>query len=109
MEASNFTTGPLTLLISCDKIGKTISADNLPDKSRNLSSYITECGSAEKFELLLEKCQLLERRHFSKTFVVISALNSWKISERREIFLQLLRQCTIKNLEEPPGMTEKTI
>jgi hypothetical protein len=32
-----------------------MSADNLPDKSRNLSSYLMEYGSSEKFELLLEK------------------------------------------------------
>ncbi len=36
-----------------------MSADNLPDKSQNLSSYIMECGSSEKFELLLEKFQLI--------------------------------------------------
>ncbi len=41
-----------------------MSADNLPDKSRNLSSYIMECGSSEKFELLLEKFQLILWRTF---------------------------------------------
>jgi hypothetical protein len=44
-----------------------MSADNLPDKSRNLSSYCTyimECGGSEKFELLLEKCQLTLWRTF---------------------------------------------
>ncbi len=48
----------------CNKKGSIISADNLPDKSRNLSSYIMECGSSEKFELLLEKFQLILRRTF---------------------------------------------
>jgi hypothetical protein len=43
---------------------KIVSADNLPNKSRNLSSYITKCGSSEKFELLLVKCQLIEQRTF---------------------------------------------
>jgi hypothetical protein len=41
-----------------------MSADHLPDKSQNLSSYIMECGSSEKFELLLEKFQLILRRKF---------------------------------------------
>ncbi len=41
-----------------------MSADNLPDKSRNLSSYIMECGSSEKYELLLGKFQLILRRTF---------------------------------------------
>jgi hypothetical protein len=47
-----------------DKKDNGISADNLPDKSRNLSSYIMEFGSSEKFELLLEKCQLILQRKF---------------------------------------------
>jgi hypothetical protein len=41
-----------------------MSADNLPDKFWNLSSYIMECGSSEKFQLLLEKFQLILRRTF---------------------------------------------
>jgi hypothetical protein len=36
--------------------GQNVSAINLSDKSRNLSLYITEYGSSEKFEILLEKC-----------------------------------------------------
>jgi hypothetical protein len=47
-----------------NKKGNIMPADNLPDKSRNLSSYIMECGSSEKFELPLEKCQLILRRTF---------------------------------------------
>ncbi len=47
-----------------DKKGNSMSADNLPDKSRNLSSYIMKCESSEKFKLLLEKCQLILRRTF---------------------------------------------
>ncbi len=47
---------------SVDQEGQNLSADNLPPKSRNLSTYITECGSSVKFEILLEKCQLIERR-----------------------------------------------
>ncbi len=47
-----------------NKKGITIPADNLPDKSQNLSSYIMECGSSEKFELLQEKFQLILRRTF---------------------------------------------
>ncbi len=50
--------------ILLSKRGKSISADNPPDKSWNLSSYITECGSSDKFEILLEMCQLIERRKF---------------------------------------------
>jgi hypothetical protein len=38
-----------------NKKDSTMAADNLPDKSWNLSSYIMECGTSEKFELLLEK------------------------------------------------------
>ncbi len=41
-----------------------MSVDNLPDKSRNLSSYIMKCGSSEKFELLLEKFQQIRRKFF---------------------------------------------
>ncbi len=41
-----------------------VSQQIIFDKSRNLSSYIMECGSSEKFELLLEKCQLILRRTF---------------------------------------------
>ncbi len=44
------------------KRSKSLSADHLPDW--NLSLYITECGSLEKFEILLEKCKLKERRKF---------------------------------------------
>ncbi len=44
------------------KLSKSLSADYLPDKPRNLSSYIMECGSSEKFEIFLEKCKLIERR-----------------------------------------------
>jgi hypothetical protein len=40
------------------------SAVNLPDRSRNLSSYITECGNSEKFEVLLGSHQQIERRRF---------------------------------------------
>ncbi len=47
-----------------NKKATTMSADHLPDKSRNFSSYIMECGSSEKFELLLEKFQLILRRKF---------------------------------------------
>jgi hypothetical protein len=54
----------IKLLINWNKKGRSKSADNLPDKSWNLSSYIMECGSSEKFELLLEKCQLKLRITF---------------------------------------------
>jgi hypothetical protein len=61
-KASTFATGLQKHLFLRNKKGKYISADNPLD--RNLSSYIMECGSSEKFELLLEKCQLIERRTF---------------------------------------------
>jgi hypothetical protein len=63
-EASIFATELQMHLFLSDKMSKTLSADNLSDKSRNLSSFITECGIWEKFELLLEKYQLIERRKF---------------------------------------------
>ncbi len=47
-----------------DKKGTTMSVNNLPDKSWNLSSYIMECGSSEKIKVLLEKFQLILRRTF---------------------------------------------
>ncbi len=54
-----------TIYKNLNKKGSTMSADNLPNKSRNLSIYCTmECGSSEKFELLLEKCQLILLRKF---------------------------------------------
>ncbi len=56
-----------------EKMRKSLSADYLSDKSQNLSSYITECGSLEKLEILQEKCQLIERRTFSEIFVVLSS------------------------------------
>jgi hypothetical protein len=55
----NHTTDTSILL---SKRGKSILADNLPDKSWILSSYITECGSLDKFKILLAMCQLIERR-----------------------------------------------
>ncbi len=53
--ASTIATGLQKHLFHQNKKGKTMSADNL-------SSYIMECGSSEKFELLLEKCHLVLRR-----------------------------------------------
>jgi hypothetical protein len=78
-----------------NKKGKTMSVDNLPDKSRNISSYIMECGSLEKFEFLLKSVNFYYGEHFSEIFVVISSWNSSEISEGEEIFLQLLQQCTL--------------
>jgi hypothetical protein len=42
------------------------SADNLPDRSPNLSSYKTEYGTLEKFKVLLGRHQLIEGRRFFK-------------------------------------------
>ncbi len=47
---------------------------SLPDKSRNLSSYITECGSSEKFEILLEQCQLIHNQERFSVSFSLSAL-----------------------------------
>ncbi len=63
-EMSTFTTGLQELLFPKNMKGKTMSADNLPDKSRNFSSQIMECGSSEKFEATFGKCQLILWRTF---------------------------------------------
>jgi hypothetical protein len=71
-----------------------ISQQTIFLKSRNLSSYIMECGSSEKFELLLEKFQLILRRTFFRNICCNIFMKKLGNIRGKEIFLQLLRQCT---------------
>ncbi len=79
-----------------DKMGKNLSADYLPDKSRNLSLCICHwILEREKIRNTSGKVSINRAENiFPKYFFVLSSWNSSEVSEGEEIYVQLLRQCT---------------